>query len=135
MGRQLTMAINKNRSDQIHDNATDFAVRRDREARRAYARRPKKIGDVVAQLIAKRGYGRIEANEELAAAWNAAAGQSLASASHVGRIRRGTLEVTVANSTHMQEFSFQKHRILADLQRSLPRAGIRNLRFRVGKVN
>ncbi|MGD9635111.1 MAG: DUF721 domain-containing protein [Pirellulales bacterium] len=115
------------------DNARDFAARRDREERRAYARRPKAISDVVAQLLAKRGWGRTAANEELAEAWTAAAGE-LAAASRPRKLSRGTLEVTVTNSTIMQEFTFHKHQILAELGRTLPDAKIRNLRFRVGQI-
>ncbi len=114
--------------------ATDFASRREREARRSYARRPKKIADVVAQLITQRGYGRIEASQQLADAWAAAAGNPLAAYSHPGKLCRGTLEVTVTNSTIMQEFAFQKQRILAELNRWMPDAKIRNLRFRMGTI-
>jgi hypothetical protein len=115
-------------------DAADFITRRAREKRRIYARRPKKIADVVAQLIAQRGYGRIEADEELAAAWRTAAGDQLAAASQPGKIRRGQLEVWVANSTTLQEFTFHKQRILAELSRHLPNAKIRGLRFRVGRT-
>jgi predicted nucleic acid-binding Zn ribbon protein len=117
------------------DLATDFAARRDREDRRSYARRPKKISDVVAHLLTKRGYGRVAANETLAEAWAAAAGSRLAPASRPGKLSRGTLEVTVTNSTTMQEFTFQKQQILAELGRTLPDAKIRNLRFRVGQIS
>lgn len=117
------------------DTARDFAVRRDREERRSYARRPKAIGDVVAQLLTKRGYGRLAANEQLAEAWAAAAGSQLSAASRPGKLSRGTLEVTVANSTMMQEFTFHRQQILAELGRTLPEAKIRNLRFRVGTLS
>jgi hypothetical protein len=118
----------------IAEPAADFAARREREARRQYARRPKKIADVVAQLVAKRGYGRIEADGELAAAWRNAAGEQLAAASRPGKIRRGQLEVWVANSTILQEFTFQKQRIVAELARLMPTANIRGLRLRVGQI-
>jgi predicted nucleic acid-binding Zn ribbon protein len=116
------------------DTAADFAARRDREERRSFARRPKAIRDVLAQLLNKRGYGRIAASEKLAEAWTAAAGESLAAASRPGKLSRGTLEITVTNSTIMQEFTFHKHQILAELGRTLPDAKIRNLRFRVGQI-
>ena len=122
------------RQARASDHATDFAARRDREARRAYARRPKKIADVVAQLIAKRGYGRLEADDQLASAWSAAAGSALAAVSRAGKMRRGTLEVWVANSIAMQEFGFEKDRILDELARTLPDAKIRGLKFRVGQI-
>lgn len=116
------------------DLAADFVAKQERESRRAFARRPKKAGDVLAQLITKRGYGRIEANQQLAEAWAVAAGQ-LAKWSRPGKIRRGVVEVTVANSTLMQEFSFQKQDIVAELGRIYPEAKIRDLRLRVGPIH
>jgi predicted nucleic acid-binding Zn ribbon protein len=116
------------------DDITDFTNRRDREQRRYYAGRPKKIADVLAQLITVRGYGRIQAGADLSAAWQAAAGEALGRFTRVGQLRRGQLEVTVANSTIMQELTFQKQQILATLQRDLAEAKIRGLRFRVGNI-
>ncbi len=114
--------------------AADFAARREREQRRHYARRPKKIADVLAQLITARGYGRIQAAADFSAAWQAAVGDELARYTRPGRPRRGHLEITVTNSTVVQELTFQKQRILADLQAQLPDARIRDLRFRIGAI-
>jgi predicted nucleic acid-binding Zn ribbon protein len=116
------------------DAAGDFTARREREQRRHYARRPRKIADVVAQLITMRGYGRLQADEDFAAAWQAAAGTALGRFSRPGRLRRGVLEVAVANSTILQELTFQKNDILAALAAELPRARIRDVRFRLGPV-
>jgi hypothetical protein len=113
----------------------NFTSKRQREERRFYGRRPKKIADVVAQLITQRGYGRIGTDEQLVAAWQKAAGETLAKSSRPGKVRRGQLEVCVANSTMMQEFGFEKARILAAIQRELPDAKIRDLRFRVGSIS
>jgi hypothetical protein len=115
--------------------ANEFAAQRQREERRFYGRKPKKIGDVVAQLITQRGYGRIGTDEQLSAAWQKAAGGPLAKFSRAGKIHRGTLEVWVANSTMMQEFGFEKVRILTMLQTELPEAKIRDLRFKIGQFN
>jgi hypothetical protein len=120
---------------EITDASTDFTARRDREERRFYGRRPKKIGDVVAQLITQRGYGRVGTDEQLVAAWERAAGETLAKFSRPGKLKRGLLEVWVANSTMMQELGFEKGRILAAIQRELPEAKIRDLRFKVGQIN
>ena len=119
----------------VSDVASDFARRREREQRRHYARRPKRIADVLAQLITARGYGRIQADADFTAAWNAAAGQSLARFTRPGRLRRGQLEVTVANSTIIQELTFEKQNILAALQAVLPDASIRDIRFRLGIIS
>jgi len=117
------------------DAAADFTARRDREQRRYYARRPRKIADVVAQLITVRGYGRIRADQDFTAAWQAAAGPALARFTCPGRLRRGVLEVAVANSTILQEITFHRRDILAALQAELPEARIRDVRFRLGSVS
>ena len=117
-----------------NDVAADFAARREREQRRHYARRPKKIADVLAQLITARGYGRVQADGEIHAAWHAAAGVTLARFTRPGRVRRGQLEVTVTNSTIVQELTFEKQRILAAMQAEVPQARIRDLRFRIGTI-
>ena len=114
--------------------AADFLARRDREQRRHYARKPKKIADVLAQLITARGYGRIQANADFTAAWQQAAGATIAKYTRPGRLRRGTLEVTAGNSTIIQELTFQKQQILAQLQIQLPDAKVRDIRFRVGSI-
>ena len=49
-------------------------------------------------------------------------------------MRRGTLEVIVANSTLVQELGFQKNALLQSLAELLPDEGIENLRFRVGSI-
>jgi predicted nucleic acid-binding Zn ribbon protein len=117
------------------DDIADFQTRQQREQRRYHARKPKNIRDVVAKLITLRGYGRFQSDANLASAWQAAAGASLARFSRPGQIRRGKLEVTVSNSTIMQELGFQKQHILAELSRQLPDAKIRDVRFRVGAIS
>src|SRR5262245_31834732 len=113
---------------------TDFAVHRDREQRRFHARRPKKIGDVVAQVVTARGYARIQSIENLGAAWQTAAGEALARFSRPGQLKRNILEITVSNSTVVQELTFQKQHILATLRTQLPETKLRDLRFRVGAI-
>jgi predicted nucleic acid-binding Zn ribbon protein len=114
--------------------ADDFYARRERAQRRNYAGRPKKFSDVIAQLITARGYGRIQADANFAAAWQAAVGPALAKYTHPGRLRRGVLAITVANSMTVQELTFQKQQILAKLQSELPDARIRDIRFRIGSI-
>jgi hypothetical protein len=49
-------------------------------------------------------------------------------------VRRGALEVTVANSVLLHELTFQKETILGHLCRLLPEERIDKLRFRVGPI-
>jgi predicted nucleic acid-binding Zn ribbon protein len=114
--------------------AADFVAHRDREQRRYYARKPKKIADVVAQVVTTRGYGRVQSIENLAEAWQESAGEVLARFSRPGRFKRGVLEVTASTSTVVQELSFQKQNILAILRARFPDATLRDLRFRVGSI-
>jgi predicted nucleic acid-binding Zn ribbon protein len=114
--------------------AADFLARRDREQRRYHARKPKTIGNVIAQVITARGYGRIQADTNFADAWKAAVGEALAKYTKPGRLRRGVLEITVANSMTVQELTFQKQQILKQLQTNQPDAKIRDLRFRIGNI-
>jgi predicted nucleic acid-binding Zn ribbon protein len=120
--------------DDPQTTANNFLARRDREQRRYHARKPKAIGNVIAQLITVRGYGRIQADTNLAAAWKSVVGEALAKFTHPIRLRRCVLEVTVANSMTIQELTFQKQQILKQLQTTLPDAKIRDLRFRVGSI-
>lgn len=89
---------------------------------------------MLAQLITARGYGRIQANAQLAEVWKAAVGTALAPHTRPFRLRRGVLEISVSNSTVIQELNFEKQRILADLQARSANLGIRDLRFRIGDV-
>jgi predicted nucleic acid-binding Zn ribbon protein len=98
------------------------------------ARGPQTIGNVLSELMARRGYGRIQSTESYEEAWRQAAGPMLAKYTRVGPLRRGTLEIMVANSTLVQEVGFQKQKLLEALAKALPDEGIKNLRFRVGSV-
>jgi len=112
----------------------DLASRRSAQQRRFFAGRPKKIVDVLADLFAKRGYARRQINEQLEAVWRMASGERLAAWSQPLGIRGGSLDVLVANSAVMQELAFQRQTILGELQRQLPDARIRKIKFRVGQL-
>jgi predicted nucleic acid-binding Zn ribbon protein len=98
------------------------------------ARGPKAIGDVLSELMARRGYARVQSAAAYDAAWREAAGPLAAKYTRVGQLRRGTLEVVVANSPLLQELGFQKTEILKSLAALLPDEGIEGLRFRLGNI-
>ena len=113
----------------------DLLRKHRREKSRAARRRPRRVGDVVAQLLARTGYARVQSTSALEEAWREAAGPLLVKNSRLGKLQRGVLRVTVANSTMAQEFSFQKKQILEKLVRLLPDETIRDLRFSTGRIN
>jgi predicted nucleic acid-binding Zn ribbon protein len=95
---------------------------------------PQHIGDVLSQLMARRGYARERSAGACAEAWRAAVGDRLAGSTKAAGIRRGVLDVLVKNSILMQEMNFQKRDLLARLAQLLPDENIRDLKFRVGPV-
>jgi predicted nucleic acid-binding Zn ribbon protein len=98
------------------------------------ARGPQTIGNVLSELMSRRGYARVQSAAAYDGAWREAAGALVAKYTRVGLLRRGTLEVVVANSTLVQELGFQKRTLLNKLAALLPDEGIENLRFRVGNM-
>jgi predicted nucleic acid-binding Zn ribbon protein len=95
---------------------------------------PKPIADVLAQLMARRGYARELAASAYSDAWATAVGEPASRFTQAGNLRRGSLEITVANSTLLQELTYRKIELLAKLSQTLPDQNIRDLRFRVGSV-
>lgn len=97
-------------------------------------RGPRAIGEVLSEVMARRGYARVQSAAAYDTAWREAAGPLTAKYTRPGSLRRGTLEVVVANSTLVQELGFQKHTLLESLTGLLPDEGIENIRFRVGSI-
>jgi len=97
-------------------------------------RGPQRMSTVMAELMARRGFARIQSTMALEAAWAEAAGEFVAGHSRVVAVRRGKLEILVANSTLAQELTFSKPALLESLRKALPDEKIGDLRFRVGPV-
>jgi predicted nucleic acid-binding Zn ribbon protein len=98
-------------------------------------RGPTAIGDVLSELMARRGFARVQSSAHYESAWREAAGPVVSQYTRVGQLRRGALEIIVANSTLIQELGFQKSDLLQSLAKLLPDEGIKNLRFRVGRIS
>lgn len=95
---------------------------------------PQRLANVLADLMVRRGYARVQSTEAYEGAWRAAAGPLMAQYTRLGALRRGALEVVVANSTLLQELTFQKAALLKKLVAALPDEGIRSLRFKSGPI-
>ena len=95
---------------------------------------PTQIAAIMSELITRRGYARVQATASYDDAWREAAGELAAKYTRVSQVRRGSLEVIVANSTLVQELTFQKRAILKQLAKLLPEEKIVDLRFRVGPI-
>jgi predicted nucleic acid-binding Zn ribbon protein len=110
----------------VHFNAPyDFIVRH---------MPPKPIAEVLAQLMARRGYAREQTAAAYGEAWRRAVGEPMNQFTQAGQLKRGALEITVANSVLVQELGYRKTELLAKLTQLLPDQNIQSLRFRVGTV-
>ena len=99
-------------------------------------RGPKPLSDILGELFATRGFGRLRALKELEDAWNAAVGEPGCRQTRVGEVRRGVLNVTVAHPTLLEELAaFQKPALLAALRQNAPGTLIHDIRFRVGPID
>ncbi len=116
------------------EKLTDLQTKADALRRRFFGRKPRKIGDILSNLIISKRYGALETQAQLVEAWNQAAG-SLAAHSTPISVSRGKLEVTVASNIIMQELGFTKRQIITKLRAALPEAKITDLKLRVGSVN
>lgn len=132
------MSRSPNRSEQPApegvrpDDWQDLVARRDRQQGWWRRQEPRSVGDVVAQVVQRKGYAQLAAAHALEEAWREVAGDGLAEQTRPGNIRRGVLEILVTNNLLMQELGFQQQQLLADLQKCVPDAGVRQLRFRIG---
>lgn len=99
------------------------------------ASRPQPIKEVLAELILRRGYAREQSAAAFDAAWRAAAGEFMAGHTRCGLLRRGVLEIVVANSLMMQEITFRKAALVTELVRLLPSAQIKDIKLRVGVIS
>ncbi|TWT38445.1 hypothetical protein Enr8_01370 [Blastopirellula retiformator] len=93
------------------------------------------MGDLVAGLMARSGYGQVQSADALQEAWIQAAGEEFAAHSRAGNVNRGKLEVWVENSAISQAISFQKREILKQLQNIVPDRRIEEIRIKVGRIH
>ena len=95
----------------------------------------KPIGSVVRRLMTQSGYGQTQSTELLQQKWTEAVGTSLAPLSRPGVVKRGVLQVQVADSATLQELSFCKKQIIASLRQAFPDWQISDVRLRVGPIH
>lgn len=102
---------------------------------RGERRGPKPLADVLANLFAARGLGRMRGARELELAWAAAVGEPDCHQTRVGGLRQGVLTITVAHpALHEDLAAFRKPALLAALRRHAPALAVQDIRFRVGPI-
>lgn len=94
---------------------------------------PRRIGSILNQLMARRGYGQVESSAGLQQSLATAVGKPLSESVRAGNVRRGILHIFASDSTSMQELAFKKRQILRQLQQDHPEAGITEIRTKIGQ--
>jgi predicted nucleic acid-binding Zn ribbon protein len=102
--------------------------------RRKSGRDAKRLGDVINELVARRGYLRTLASQDLNELWQDVAGKELAADSRPGNVRRGTLDIYASSSIVLQELTFRQQELVTQIQHKAPQLKIRKLRFRLGVI-
>ena len=96
-------------------------------------RGPEPLGEILSRLFTARGWGRRQERLRLEDAWAEAVGPEHARQTRVAGLRRGVLEVEVANAVLLQELvHYHKRRLLEQLRGRLPEVTLTDLRFRAG---
>ena len=98
---------------------------------RTEASKPKRIGTLVNQLIARKGYASVIGDEAMLASVRGCLDQRLHDAVRLGPLRAGVLQVIVVDSVTLQELNFQKRKVLRKIQADHPDR-VTDLRFRLG---
>lgn len=94
---------------------------------------PEPLSEILGRLFTARGWGRRQGRLHLERAWSEAAGSEFAKHTRVVALRRGVLEVEVANAVLLQELThFHKKRLLQKLRGQLSNTTLNDLRFRAG---
>src|SRR3954470_17567595 len=94
---------------------------------------PEPLSEILGRLFTARGWGRRQGRLHLERAWAEAVGPEFARHTRVVALRRGVLEVEVANAVLLQEFThFHKKRLLQQLRGRLSSTTLNDLRFRAG---
>jgi predicted nucleic acid-binding Zn ribbon protein len=93
---------------------------------------PAPLGDVLSQLFALRGYGRVRGDRQLHDVWRQIAGEQIAGQTRVAGVKNGVLQVGVASSALLSELAaFHKFSLLERLQREHAQLKIKDIKFKL----
>ena len=95
---------------------------------------PVRVGNIIADLLSRKGLGRPQATIQLEQVWVEVVGDAVARMTHCGKIQRQQLHVIVTNSALMQDLTFRKQEILTTLNSKNSGPLIKDIRFRIGRL-
>lgn len=93
---------------------------------------PQPLAVALSELITRRGLARVRGESQLAEVWAKCIDGQWQDRTRVIGIRRGVLQVAVANAPLRSELqAFHKAAILATLQQTAPQLRIRDIKFQL----
>ena len=93
--------------------------------------RVRRIGSLVNQLMSRRGYAQVVANDAIHQTIASVLDPHLSKAFQGGNLRAGVLQIYSTDSVSLQELNFRKRVMLKQLQQTLPNSKVTDLRFRI----
>ena len=92
--------------------------------------RPVQLGQLLGNLVRKRGLAEQSSRSELEDIWRTSADERVASKSYVKRLKSGVLEIGVTNGAILEELTcYLKHELLPAIQQKHPEPPITSLKF------
>ena len=93
---------------------------------------PQRLALALSELIAVRGYARVQGNARLQSAWETVAGAAISRQTRAIAVKRGVLQVSVASAALLSELAgYYRVAFLKKLQADHVDLRIRDLKFRL----
>jgi len=93
---------------------------------------PSPLAAALSELIARRGFARVEQHRQFHAAWKAVAPPHFTEHARINRVSRGQVFIEVDNGPLLSELSsFHATDLLKRLQTDYPQLKIKSLKFRL----
>jgi len=89
------------------------------------------VGRVLTQIMARKGFTRQSADEEMERVWTEAVGEFIARQSRLGILSHGTIEIFVRNAIVSQELSFRVPKLMKTLNSVTVDKKIKKIKFTV----
>lgn len=92
--------------------------------------KPAQLGHLLQNLVRRKGIAEESARNELDNIWKTAAGDRIASRSHVRKLRGGILEIGVTNGAILEELTcYLQHELLRSVQELHSEPAVNSLKF------
>jgi predicted nucleic acid-binding Zn ribbon protein len=99
------------------------------------SKRPERIGAIVARLIDDSRWGKQVKELQALSRWRDIVGLEIARQAQPESLKEGVLVVRVQNSVWLSHLRFLAEELREKLNREIPSAPIRAIRFRLGSVD